>query len=66
MEQTKTDSKQFKILRKPQGEVKIFAMFGLMSWGADETGRKFVKWGQESWVPVDPEDKYEKTEEKKE
>ena len=38
MEQTKTDSKQLKILRKPQGEVKIFAMFGLMSWGARIVG----------------------------
>ena len=59
---TKTEAKELKILRKPQGEVKIFAMFGLMSWGADETGRKFVKWGQEPWALADPEDKYEKKE----
>ena len=41
-------------------------MFCLIMWGTDETGRKFVKWGQESWTPADPEDKYEKPEEKKE
>ena len=65
MEQTKIETKELKILRKPQGEVEIFAMFGLMAWGVDETGRKFVKWGQELWVPADPEDQYEKKEEKK-
>ena len=46
-----------KILKKPKGEVEIFASFGLISWGMGEEGRKFVKWGEEKWVPADPNEK---------
>ena len=61
--EAKTESKKI-ILEAPQGEVIQFASYGLMKWGVDESGKKFVKWGETEWLPSDPNESEEK--EKKE
>ena len=39
------------VLKKPHGEVKQIANYGLMKWGEDESGKKFVKWHDSEWLP---------------
>ena len=52
------------VLKKPHGEVKQIANYGLMKWGEDESGKKFVKWHDSEWLSSVLE--YEKKEEKEE
>ena len=40
-------------LSKPTGEVQVLAAWGLMKWGGDSNGEKFLKWGDNEWVPAD-------------
>ena len=57
-------------IKKPKGEIKKFTSYGLMEWGEDESGKKFVRWHDTEWVPpiLEYEEKMEvdKNEEKKE
>ena len=63
----KTEKIIIKILKRPHGEVTQFASWGLMAWGVDESGKKYVKWGNnEEWSPACPNEKEEEKEEKKE
>ena len=65
--EAKTEKKTIiKILKRPHGKVIQFASWGLMAWGVDESGRKYVKWGNdEEWSPACPKEKEEEKEEKK-
>ena len=38
-------------IKKPKGEIKQFASYGLMEWGEDESGKKFVRWHDTEWMP---------------
>ena len=57
-------------IKKPKGEIKKFASYGLMEWGEDESGKKFVRWHDTEWMPsiLEYEEKMEvdENEEKKE
>ena len=57
-------------IKKPKGEIKQFASYGLMEWGEDESGKKFVRWHDTEWMPsiLEYEEKMgvEENEEKKE
>ena len=58
--------KNKKKLIKPVGKVNIFASYGLISWAVNEEGRKFMKWGEEGWIPTKVEYEKEKKEENEE
>ena len=32
------------VLKKPHGEVTKIASYGLIQWGEDEFGKKFIRW----------------------
>ena len=64
--EAKTEQKKLIVLKAPQGEINVYASYGLMTWGVDNNGKKFVKWGENEWMPADPtENEDEKEEEKK-
>ena len=59
------------VLKKPHGEIKKIASYGLMQWGEDEFGKKFIRWHDSEWLPAvleyeQKDEKEGKKEEKKE
>ena len=64
--EAKTEQKKLIVLKKPQGEISIYASCGMMKWGVDDDGRKYVKWGEKEWLPACPEEGEEEKKEKKE
>ena len=44
--EAKTEHKKLIVLKTPQGEINQYASYGMMKWGVDDNGRKFVKWGE--------------------
>ena len=56
------------VLKKPHGEIKKIASYGLMQWGEDEFGKKFIRWHDSEWLPavLEYEQKDEKEEKKEE
>ena len=63
--EAKTEQKKLIVLKKPQGEISIYASYGMMKWGVDDYGKKYVKWGEKEWLPACPEEEEEEKEEKK-
>ena len=64
--EAKSSKAELTILNKPKGEVTTYASFDHASWGVDEDGRSFVKWGEEKWIPsIIDQNSNEKKEEKK-
>ena len=63
--EAKTEHKKLIVLKTPQGEINQYASYGMMKWGVDDNGRKFVKWGEKEWLPADPAEYENEKEEKK-
>ena len=63
--EAKTEQKKLIVLKKPQGEISQYASHGMIKWGVDDYGKKYVKWGEKEWLPACPEEEEEEKEEKK-
>ena len=63
--EAKTEQKKLIVLKKPQGEISIYASYDMMKWGVDDYGKKYVKWGEKEWLLACPKEKEEEKEEKK-
>ena len=63
--EAKTEQKKLIVLKKPQGEISQYASYGMIKWGVDDYGKKYVKWGEKEWFPACPEEEEEEKEEKK-
>ena len=37
--EAKTEQKKLIVLKAPQGEINVYASYGLMTWGVDNNGR---------------------------
>ena len=48
--EAKTEQKKLIVLKKPQGEISQYASYGMIKWGVDDYGKKYVKWGGERMV----------------